>query len=236
MSTLTSIPSNSSRSLNLHSRRRPQAQIIGSSLRWLLASRGAQSARMTGKGRSELHTVTNSSSLPGAPKPPSLNLPSWACWILRSLLSIVLPFLKLKGGFSQIIGKVEQVVNMVEDVVEAVEDVAEVVEHVADKVGDNLPDNTPLKCVALWVENAAKEVGDDAEQAKDFIDKVEDLTEAVEKKVDQLIDSFTGDEGEAVQKETSAVGMAEEVGQPFIEQKELIMKEEAAVKEEASTR
>lgn len=67
---------------------------------------------------------------------------------------------------------VEEVVETVEDVAEVVEDVAEAVEHISSDVADSLPGSGALKNAALWVENASKEVAEDAKQALDIIHKV----------------------------------------------------------------
>lgn len=62
--------------------------------------------------------------------------------------------------------------EVVEDVVEIVEEVAEAVEKVSSKVADNIHEDGTLKDTASWVEQASKEVTDDARQTLDFIHKV----------------------------------------------------------------
>ncbi|KAL5992580.1 hypothetical protein ACLOJK_013499 [Asimina triloba] len=160
--------------------------------------------------------------------------------------------------------KVDEVVDAVEDVVDVVEDVAKVVDDAADAIhkvssdlADDLPNNSLLKGVATWVENASKEVSDGAEQTLDFIDKAmgldshgrrnfpneehvnqmdgsnqsldlgEDFKEELEKKVDEVLDFVDDDES----KEEKAVGSKKEaVAQVPLQ------KDEEHVKEEAATR
>ncbi|XXG40451.1 hypothetical protein AAC387_Pa01g1165 [Persea americana] len=142
--------------------------------------------------------------LPGATPPPTPNnFPTWASWLLGTLISLILPIWKLKGGFLRKIGNtVEEVVETVEDVAEVVEDVAEAVEHISSDVADSLPGSGALKNAALWVENASKEVAEDAKQALDIIHKVDDLKEEVEKGFEELVESQA--DGEVADKETPA--------------------------------
>ncbi|PON34125.1 hypothetical protein PanWU01x14_346920 [Parasponia andersonii] len=101
--------------------------------------------------------------------------PSWARWILGSMLT-VLPFSKEKWEKLQAIeGKAEIVVEDVENIAEVVEKVAIVAEKVSSEVADKLPDNGRLKETALFVERVSKKAVQDAQLTKDFIHKVDEL-------------------------------------------------------------
>ncbi|XP_058087551.1 uncharacterized protein LOC131234633 isoform X2 [Magnolia sinica] len=241
MSMIRTITSNV-HGLNLHPRHRSHPSIHNSSPSLeisklkhgylFVASRGAQTGRIRCGMQSELHAIMDNYLLSGVPQPPP-NFPIWACWVFGSILTIIIPLWKLKGGFLQKVGsKVEQVVDIVEDVAEAVEDVAEVMEDVAEAVekvssdvADNLPKGGILRDAALWIGNTSKEV--------------DHLTDEVEKKVDALIDSFTEDGGEAIQKEANVDERTEKietvVGQPLAEQREQVEKA-APFKQEAQVR
>ncbi|XP_058087537.1 uncharacterized protein LOC131234623 [Magnolia sinica] len=255
MSTIRTITS-SIHGLNLHPRH-PSYPSVHNSCRSIEISKlkhryfftetqRAQPGSIRRRIGSELHAIIKDNLSSGAPQPPP-NLPTWAGWVLGSIFTVIIPLLTLKGGFLQKIGsKVEQVVDVVEDIVEAVEDVAEVVEDVAEAVekvssdvADNLPQGGILKDAALWIENASKEVREDAQETLDFIDKVEDLKEELEKDVDEFVDSLEEDEGEAKQKEVKVEERKEKVetvvDQPLTEQVEVVEKA-APVKPEAEGR
>ncbi|XP_058087558.1 uncharacterized protein LOC131234648 [Magnolia sinica] len=204
-----------------------------------LANRSAQTGRIRRGIRSELHAIMDDNLLSGAPQLPHI-FPDWASWVLGSIFTIIIPLWKLKGGFLQKLGsKVEEAVDVVDDVVEAVEDVVEVVEDVAEAVekassdmADNLSNGGMLRDAVLWVENASKELREDAQEALEFIDKVDDLTEEVEKKVDALFDSLKEDEGEAIEKEAKVETV---VGQTITENVKVV-ENAAPVKQEAQVR
>ncbi|KAL7002998.1 hypothetical protein U1Q18_004156 [Sarracenia purpurea var. burkii] len=113
---------------------------------------------------------------PSAPPPQKPNFPTWAKWLLGSVLSIVLPFWGPKWKNLLLFeGKVEEVVEEVEIVAEVVEKVANTAEKVAEEVVENLPDTGKLKEAALLVEHVSIVTAQDAELTKVFIHKVEEL-------------------------------------------------------------
>jgi len=113
---------------------------------------------------------------PSGPPPRKPIFPTWAKWVFGSLMSIIMPFWKLKWGSLILLeDKVEQVVEEVEVVVEVVEKVAETAEKVSAEVADKFPDNSKLKEAALIVEHISTVAATDAEMAEDVIHKVEEL-------------------------------------------------------------
>ncbi|KAH7866120.1 hypothetical protein Vadar_015818 [Vaccinium darrowii] len=113
---------------------------------------------------------------PSGPPPRKPIFPTWAKWVFGSLISIILPFWKLKWGSLILLeDKVEQVVEEVEVVAEVVEKVAETAEKVSAEVADKFPDNSKLKEAALVVEHISTVAATDAEMAEDVIHKVEEL-------------------------------------------------------------
>ncbi|KAL5992581.1 hypothetical protein ACLOJK_013500 [Asimina triloba] len=110
----------------------------------------------------------------------------------------------------QVVDTVEDVAEAVEDVAEVVEDAAEAVENAASDVADHLPAGE-IKDAALWIENALKEVREDAGKTKDFMDMVDDLTEKVEKNVEAIVDSISEKkEEEAVLQKAAKMELEEQ--------------------------
>lgn len=67
----------------------------------------------------------------------------------------------------------------VEKVADTVEHVAEDVEKLAEDFAEKLPEDSKLKTVANFVENAAKETAKDAQLAEDLLDKVRVYSNAI---------------------------------------------------------
>ncbi|XP_062079494.1 uncharacterized protein LOC133783927 [Humulus lupulus] len=121
-----------------------------------------------------------------APKIPAssrhyYSFPNWARWFLGTLVTF-LPFsyekwVKLRA----LEGKAEMVVEEVENVAEMVEKVALVAEKVSSDVADGLPENGTLKKTAMFVERVSKKAAQEAHLTKQFIHKVDELKEDLEK-------------------------------------------------------
>ncbi|CAH9105134.1 unnamed protein product [Cuscuta epithymum] len=104
-------------------------------------------------------------------------------WLIGILLSAVIPFFRHKfGSLMQIRNSIEQV----EEVVHGLEKVAEVVDKVAEEIGGTLPDGSLKEAVAM-VERAAEKADKSAENLGELIDKVEELGEKVEERVESLV-------------------------------------------------
>ncbi|KAJ4716843.1 Plastid-targeted protein 2 [Melia azedarach] len=111
-----------------------------------------------------------------APAPPRFSFAVWARWVLGSILSLSLPFWKLKREkLKKIEGEAEMVVEEAETVAEVVEKVATAAEKLSADVADILPDHSKLKEAALFVERVSKETAHDAHLTKNFIHKVDEL-------------------------------------------------------------
>ncbi|KAG6741480.1 hypothetical protein POTOM_054740 [Populus tomentosa] len=121
--------------------------------------------------------------VPPVPNPPGSNFPTWAKWILGSILSVFLPFWKQKGEeLKRIEGEAEIIVDEVEHVAEEIEKVATVAEKVSEEVAEVLPENGKLKETALLIEHVTKAAAYDAKLTQDFIHKVD----AVKHDIDDL--------------------------------------------------
>ncbi|KAA8545635.1 hypothetical protein F0562_020419 [Nyssa sinensis] len=108
---------------------------------------------------------------PPAPPRPSFN--SWAKWLLGFILTLLLPFWKVKWeGLLTLEGEVEKVVEEVEIVAEVVEKVATTTEKISAEIADKLSDNDKLKEAALFVEHISTVTAKDAQLTTDFIQKV----------------------------------------------------------------
>ncbi|KAK4784023.1 hypothetical protein SAY86_018391 [Trapa natans] len=104
------------------------------------------------------------------------SFPAWTRWMIGSLLTLLLPFLKVRWGskLERIQGEAEIVVEEVEKVAEMVEKVATVAEKVSEEAAESIQDeNSKLKEAAMWVEKASKEAAHDAQLTQDLIHKVE---------------------------------------------------------------
>ncbi|XP_060973434.1 uncharacterized protein LOC115725598 isoform X4 [Cannabis sativa] len=102
-------------------------------------------------------------------------------WFLGSLVTF-LPFsydkwVKLRA----LEGRAEMVVEEVENVAEMVEKVALVAEKMSSEVGDELPENGTLKKTAMLVERLSHKAAQEAHLTKQFIHKVDELKEDLEK-------------------------------------------------------
>ncbi|KAK8642748.1 hypothetical protein V6N13_012081 [Hibiscus sabdariffa] len=161
--------------------------------------------RLQSTDRNRIMVFCDSSVEPGPIVPPAPALGSWKHWILGILMSIILPMwrgdwrplLKLK------LEQAETVIDTAEAVTDIVENVAEQVEKVADEIGDSLPEGK-LKDALEIVEDIADETADDARIAGEFIDKVEDMVDQVEEKVESSMKpNRGGGHGAKERKETT---------------------------------
>lgn len=66
-----------------------------------------------------------------------------------------------------------------EVVAEAVEDAATVAEKVSSEVAEQLPENGRLRTAAVLLENASKEVAEEAHLAQNIIHKLDEIEERV---------------------------------------------------------
>ncbi|CAH9105136.1 unnamed protein product [Cuscuta epithymum] len=117
-------------------------------------------------------------------------------WLIGILLSAVIPFFRHKfGSLMQIRSEIYFVfavliihnsIEQVEEVVHGLEKVAEVVDKVAEEIGGTLPDGSLKEAVAM-VERAAEKADKSAENLGELIDKVEELGEKVEERVESLV-------------------------------------------------
>ncbi|KAJ6370288.1 hypothetical protein OIU76_028542 [Salix suchowensis] len=113
---------------------------------------------------------------PPVSNPPGSNFPTWAKWILGSILSIILPFWKRKREeLKRLEGEAEIIVEEVGHVAEVVEKVAAVAEKVSEEVAEVLPENGKLKETALLIEQVSKAAAHDAKLTQDIIHKVDAL-------------------------------------------------------------
>ncbi|XP_049349717.1 uncharacterized protein LOC125814290 [Solanum verrucosum] len=124
------------------------------------------------------------------PTPPSSN--PLTGWVIGILLSIALPFFRLKwGSLLQIKNKVEDVIETIEEVVDGVEMMAEKIDEVAEHIGSVLPESQ-LKNVLKAVEDFSEDTAEVAHAAGDFIDQIQgedvELVEEVDLPKEQLKD------------------------------------------------
>ncbi|XP_028052187.1 uncharacterized protein LOC114256706 isoform X2 [Camellia sinensis] len=115
-------------------------------------------------------------------------------WILGTLISIMLPFLRHKWGpLFNMTKQVEAAVETAERVTEVIEKVAEEVEELAEEVADGLPEGGKLRGAVEFVENAAKETAKVAHLAEELIDKVEEVEKEVESFMEPVNDQTNAD-------------------------------------------
>ncbi|XP_030459329.1 uncharacterized protein LOC115679767 isoform X2 [Syzygium oleosum] len=116
------------------------------------------------------------------PDPPN---PSRVRWVVGSILSLLIPFWKLKWDqLQQIEGKAEEVIEDAEIVAEVVEKVATAAEKVSAQVADELPDDSKLKEAALFVEHVSEVTAQDAHLTENFIHKFDEVKQEVETAVE----------------------------------------------------
>ncbi|CAN4122333.1 unnamed protein product [Withania somnifera] len=130
--------------------------------------------------------VCSNGSLPSPP--PSSN--PFNGWVIGILLSIALPFFRLKwGSLLQLKNKVEDVIETVEEVVDGVEKVADKIDEVVERIGNALPESQ-LKKALKAVENFSEDTAEVAHAAGDFIDQLQgdDVEEVIDLPKDQLKD------------------------------------------------
>ncbi|KAJ6683584.1 hypothetical protein OIU85_007288 [Salix viminalis] len=128
--------------------------------------------------QSHFNMMKSDKAVPPPPvsNPPGSNFPTWAKWILGSILSIFLPFWKRKREeLKRLEGEAEIIVEEVGHVAEVVEKVATVAEKVSEEVAEGLPENGKLKETALLIEQVSKAAAHDAKLTQDFIHKVDAL-------------------------------------------------------------
>ncbi|KAK9110974.1 hypothetical protein Scep_018493 [Stephania cephalantha] len=116
---------------------------------------------------------------------------SWKNWILGTLLSLILPFWKHKWApLLAIKNEVDKVIGTIDVVTEVVEKVAEGVEKAAEEVAQRLPEGGKLQEAVLVVEKIAKKVHEDAHATDEFIHKVEDVGDDIEKGVEAIVEAI----------------------------------------------
>lgn len=103
------------------------------------------------------------------------NLPTWAKFILSSVVFLAIPIFRKSFG-------IKAVTKVAEEVSERVEKAAEVVEKAAEEIAEALPEGN-VKEAAVKLEKIALLVDKEAEFAESIIDKVDDLVEAVDTNV-----------------------------------------------------
>ncbi|XP_031379506.1 uncharacterized protein LOC116194757 [Punica granatum] len=156
------------------------SRLVPQGLQIVRASSGLAGKRAEHSNR-EIDDEKKDEMLPQAPYPPNksgFGFPSWARWLMGSLLTILLPFLKLKWGtkLQRIEGEAEVVMEEVEKVAEVVKKVATVAEKVSEEVAEGISsDNSKLKEAAVWVERVSKATAHDAQLTQDIIHKVDAL-------------------------------------------------------------
>ncbi|KAK9134220.1 hypothetical protein Syun_013550 [Stephania yunnanensis] len=112
-------------------------------------------------------------------------------WILGTLLSLILPFWKHKWApLFAIKNEVDKVIGTIDVVTEVVEKVAEGVEKAAGEVAQRLPEGGQLQEAVLVVEKIAKKVHEDAHATDEFIHKVEDAGDDIEKGVEAIVEAI----------------------------------------------
>ncbi|OAY85304.1 uncharacterized protein LOC109711543 [Ananas comosus] len=120
----------------------------------------------------------------------SSNIPSWARWMLGSIIFLAIPLYK------KIRTAEDEVETTAESVIVVVEKVAEVTEKVAANIANGLPGDGKVKTAALKIEDIAEQVDKDAEKAEAFIRKADEI----EGEVDALMEPII-EEGEVIEKE-----------------------------------
>ncbi|XP_002522600.2 uncharacterized protein LOC8266813 [Ricinus communis] len=143
----------------------------------------------------KLKVIKDDMVRPSVPDPPRFNFPTWAKWVLGSILSLFLPFWKQKWEKLKMIeGQAEIVLEEVETVAAVVGKAAMAAEKFSAEEAEKLPDNGKLKKAALLVEGISKATAHDAQLTKDFIHKVDnlkhdldDLETMVEPAIEKLI-------------------------------------------------
>ncbi|KAF9663401.1 hypothetical protein SADUNF_Sadunf17G0046000 [Salix dunnii] len=126
--------------------------------------------------RSHFNMTKSDKAVPPVSNPPGSNFPTWAKWIMGSILSIFLPFWKRKREeLKRIEGEVEIILDEVGHVAEVVEKVAAVADKVSEEVAEVLPENGKLKETALLIDKVSKATAHDAKLTQDFIHKVDAL-------------------------------------------------------------
>ncbi|KAI3439261.1 uncharacterized protein J3R85_004988 [Psidium guajava] len=120
--------------------------------------------------------------LPNPPKPS--RFPTWVRWVTGSILSLLIPFWKLKWDkLQQIEGEAEEVIEDAEILAEVVEKVATVAEKVSAQVADKLPEDSKLKEAALFVEHVSETAAHDAHLTENFIHEVDELKQEVDTEI-----------------------------------------------------
>ncbi|KAK1263490.1 hypothetical protein QJS04_geneDACA011926 [Acorus gramineus] len=110
------------------------------------------------------------------------NIPTWARWVLGSILLLTTPYWKRFIGFE------DKLEKTVEKVAEVVEEVAEFTEKVSSEIVKDLPGDGKLKEFALFVEHLSEEVIKDAKIAEEIVHEVDEVKEDVEKAVETMLD------------------------------------------------
>ncbi|WOK97646.1 hypothetical protein Cni_G06354 [Canna indica] len=101
-------------------------------------------------------------------------IPTWARWILGSVVLLAFPYYK---KILRLEDKLEKTASAVAHVIEKV---AEATEKISEEVAEALPEDSKLRKIALGVEHLAERVADDAEKAEELIKKVDGVVDRVD--------------------------------------------------------
>ncbi|KAM0036000.1 hypothetical protein Hdeb2414_s0015g00453131 [Helianthus debilis subsp. tardiflorus] len=134
----------------------------------------------------------------GKPSPPSGSSGSWKNWVIGILMTVIVPFFTAKGGpIKLLIQRVDQIMDTAEHITEVVEAVADKVDKVVEELGDELPEGSEIKKTLDFIENIAERVERDAQNAGDFIDKVQEMEDKIEEIMEPILE-----EAKTVARET----------------------------------
>ncbi|KMZ67716.1 hypothetical protein ZOSMA_25G01050 [Zostera marina] len=115
------------------------------------------------------------------------NIPLWTKWALVSIISYVIP---LYNTALRVEGEIEDVVEVF---AEDVEKVAVLVDKVATKIADVLPEDSIIENDFVMVEYISEEFIKESEKVEQFINKVDDIKEKIENKVEPYIEKWEED-------------------------------------------
>uniref|UniRef100_J3N274 Pterin-binding domain-containing protein n=1 Tax=Oryza brachyantha TaxID=4533 RepID=J3N274_ORYBR len=115
---------------------------------------------------------------------------TWARLAIASAVAAMAPFLQSKwAALLRIQSEMEMVKDAAEMAAEVAEEVAVAAERASAEVAEQLPENGRLRRAAVLVEQASKEVAEEAHLAQDIIHKVEEIEEDVKAMIEPIIDA-----------------------------------------------
>ncbi|KAI3513713.1 hypothetical protein L1887_21052 [Cichorium endivia] len=138
----------------------------------------------------------------GIPSPPPGSPPgSWKNWVIGILMTFIIPLVTTKGGIIKLLlQKVDQIVNTAEHITDMVESVADKVDKVVEELADDLPESSQLKKTLDYIEQVAERVEKDAQNAGDFIDKVQEMEDKMEDLMEPVLEEAKEVDKEAKKK------------------------------------